>query len=141
MQVRFRARHVYFKISQTAQPVGNGWHAHAHHAFIRIEGHICLEPVGMFFQKRLEMFGTNFLLALEQELYIDWKVAPTLHERFDRGKGCEYLSFHVGGAAPEQQVTAHLWLKGSRFPQIQWIGRLDVIMSIDQDSLRSGHFQ
>ena len=125
------------EISQPAQAVGDGGHIDAHHTGIRIEGNIRLEQLRMFFEERLEILGADLLLAFEQELDIDRQLPAAPHQRFDRMEGGKHLSFHIGGAAPEQQLAAHLRLERSGLPELERIGGLDIIMSIDQHGRRA----
>src|SRR2546430_16531161 len=45
----------------------------------------------------------------------------------------------VGGAAGEQLAIAHRRLERRRGPLVQRVGRLDVIMPVDEQRRRSGH--
>src|SRR5215467_11512957 len=51
------------------------------------------------------------------------------------------LPFVVGGSAAEEIAVANGRFKGGRGPEIEWFGRLHVVMAIEEDRWLPGSFQ
>ncbi len=96
------------------------------------------EPVAQSLNGGFEMRAAAFLLALDEELEVDRRRAGDAVEgggHEDRG---EHRSLVVGGAAGIEPVVAHFGLEGRALPAVQGIGRLHVVVAVDEDGRRGG---
>ena len=85
MHVLARAVHADLPVGDSAQPVADGRRAVvvervavAHHA------HIGTQKVRMLVDERLDRFGTDLLVALEEEAQVHRQTTGGAHPRLDR---------------------------------------------------------
>ena len=115
-----------------AQPVGKRRPAASDHAGIGDGRDIAAQFVAMFSQKRRQVRATDLLFAFDQEDHVDGKFS-VLSERFlDADDVRENLAFVVGRAAGIDHAGFDARLERRRFPQIERIGGLHVVMAVDE---------
>ena len=79
------------------------------------------------------MLAAGLLFAFEQELHVDRQLAGGLQQALHGLDLDVDLALVVAGAARENVVAADLRLEGRRFPLVQRIGRLHVVVAVEQD--------
>ena len=83
------------------------------------------------------MLGADFLFAFDDQLDVDRQLAGLLEVRLDRLEVHEHLALVVGGAARVDLAVADRRLERRRFPQIERIDRLHVVVAVEQDRRRA----
>ncbi len=77
--------------------------------------------------------AANFFFAFDQDLNVDGKFAAQLMERFERLQVDMNLALVVGGAAAKDISVANFRLESGRGPELQRLGRLDVVVSVEEN--------
>ena len=80
-----------------------------------------------------DVLAAGLLLAFEQELHVDRQFAGGLQQAFDGLDLDVDLALVVAGAAGVDVVAADLGLEGRRVPLVQRIGRLHVVVAVEED--------
>ena len=81
--------------------------------------------------------GAELLLALDEKVEVDTGPAAGL----DRFQETEDLALVVGGATGEQAAAAHGRLERRRLPLVERVRRLHVVVPVDEQGRRAGHFR
>ena len=79
------------------------------------------------------MLAAGLLLAFEQEFHVNGQLAGGLQQAFHGLDLNVDLPLVVAGAAREDIVAAHFRLERRRFPFVERIGRLHVVVAVEQD--------
>ena len=87
----------------------------------------------MGLQKMIQINAPDFFFPFDQDFDIDRELSIQLYPSRNGLQMRKQLSLVVRRTACEQFSVTNLWFKRGRGPQIQGIGRLHVIMSIDQN--------
>ena len=132
MQIAVGAADVKLVIGDAPQPVGDGRHAGGELAAVAHHDAVARQPVGVLGDVLFQALAAHLLLALDNELQIDRQ--PALDG--DPGLGAfqvgEHLAFVVGGPPGVEVAVAAAWLEGGGDPFFQRIGRLHVVVAVDQ---------
>ena len=88
---------------------------------------------GLVFDVRLDVLAAGLLLAFEQELHVDRQLAGGLQQALDGFDLDVDLALVVAGAARVDVVAAHFGLERRRLPLVQRIGRLHVVVAVEQE--------
>jgi hypothetical protein len=91
--------------------------------------------VRLTLEKIEQHLRAEFFFAFDQETKIDRRPAG----RLDRLQQAEHLSLVVGRAARVQPAIADRRLERRRGPLVERIGRLDVVMTVDEQRRRPRH--
>ncbi len=83
--------------------------------------------------------AADFLFALDEELHLQRQLLARLDPGFDAFDVSEHLAFVVGGAAGVDVAVANRRLERRRRPLAERIGRLDVVVSVDERDRFAGH--
>lgn len=83
-----------------------------------------------------EVGAAALLLALDQEFEVDREPPIALQERFRHQDRDQQRSLVVGSAARVQPLVPHRRLEGRRAPGPERLGRLHVVVAVDQDGRR-----
>ena len=75
VEIHFGTINAHFKINHSTQSGNNGGGVFVDHARVWVEDHVTFEHVSMLFDKIVERWRTNLLLALKKELDINRKLA------------------------------------------------------------------
>ena len=84
-------------------------------------------------QKGREAAAADFFLALDDEGQVARQLGAGLEIRFNGLEVREVLAFVVAGAAAEERAAGDARLEGRRFPELERLGRLHVVMAIDHE--------
>ena len=76
----------------------------------------------------------NLLFALEEELQVDGRLPLGAHKRLNPTECSEEIPLIIGCPTGINPSIAYRRFKRWRLPEVEWIGRLDVIMAIEQCS-------
>ena len=141
VQVVICALDMQLAVHNAAQPDAQGGQVRREH--FRVADH---RGVGMEARRpgcdvRFDVLASGLLFAFDQESHIDWKVSVVLQQAFHRLEQDVSLSFVVGGAARVEIVSAHGGLEGRRRPFVERVGRLHVVMAVEQQRRLAGSFQ
>ena len=79
----------------------------------------------------------RFLLALDQHLEVDRQAAGGLHERLGDQDRDQHRPLVVGDAARIEAAVADRRLERRRDPFLDRVGRLHVVVAVDQDGRRA----
>ena len=123
------------EVRQAAQGVGDGGHIGREDARIGVEGEIAAQHVLMAGEEIAQAGRADLLLALDQELDVHAQLTGLQHglQRFDRR---HHLPLHIRRAAGEEVLAAHLRLERPALPQGERVGRLHVVVTVDQHGRR-----
>ena len=133
MQIHLRTMDSQFKIGDASQAVGDCWLSFRVLRRVADDNHVASQSLGDFRQFRFEYFATLFLLAFDQEFDLEREFFPASFPCKDTQHVGEHLTFVVGRPTSVDIAIANLRGEGRGFPQVDWIGGLDVVMSVDQD--------
>ena len=132
MQIASRTAGFDLGVDQAAQA-----HAQRRDAFgvefrIGYQRDVGLELRGIFRDVFGDRFAADFFFPFDQKLQIDGERAVDGAQRLHGFDVRVHLSLVVGRAARVEVAVAHGGLEGRGNPFIEWIGRLDVVMSVAQ---------
>ncbi len=96
------------------------------------ERDIGLELAGIFRDELADRRAADFFFAFDQEFEIDGQPAVDGAQSFGGLDVHVHLALVVGGAARVDVAVADGRLEGRRMPQLQRIGRLDVVVAVAQ---------
>ena len=89
----------------------------------------------------VEVQAADFLFAFEKHLDVQRQSSGLLHVRFDRLEVHEDLAFVVGGAPRVELAFANGRLERRRFPELERVDRLNVVVAVEEDGGRAGSVQ
>src|SRR3954454_5796167 len=98
-----------------------------------------VEQVSMGGNEGREIWATNFLLAFEQNNYLTWQLPVTGEQCLKCQQLRQVLPFVIADATAIQTAMPNGGLKWRREPGIQRIGRLDIVVAVEQYSRCVGH--
>jgi len=84
------------------------------------------------------MGAADFLFAFDEKGHVRRHRRARLHVGLDGVHVGEELSLVVGGAASEQLTVAHDRFERRRVPRLERLGRLHVVVAVDQDPGSAG---
>ena len=79
-----------------------------------------------------DMGAADLLLALEQDDDVAWQAAGDRQPRLDRQKLGQMLPLVVAHAPPPYAAVAYFRLEWRRYPGVKRVGRLHVVMAVEQ---------
>ncbi len=132
MQVVIGALHQQFPVDDAAQADANGGQFRREHFGIANYGGVAFEACRLAGHVGFDVFAAHLFFAFDQELHVDRQFAVLFQQSlhgFDQDVG---LAFVVGRPARVDVVVADVGLKRRRLPFVQRIGRLHVIMPVEQ---------
>ena len=132
MQVAVGPLHVELEVGQPLQAVGDGRHARGELAGVGDDGVVAGQPVGVLGHVGLEVDPADLFLTLDQELDVDGERPGRLEPGLGRLQVGEHLALVVGGAAGVEVAVANRRLERRREPGLQRLGRLHVVVAVDQ---------
>ena len=145
MEVRFRALNEDLEIAQATQAVGHGRDSGGPLAGVRDDGVVAGQFRGMIGKEFFEIRPAHFLFAFNHIDHIHRQPAGSFHPRLGGLEVGKKLAFVVGGSTGVNIAVFNHRLERFCVPTITFFGRLNVVMSIDQngrltfDSGRSAH--
>ncbi len=116
---------------------GDGGLVGAPHRAVGRQHEIGAQLLGVRRDEGAEMRAAALFLALDHQLEVDRQLAGGLEERFRRLDRDQHRPLVIRHAARIEAVVAHLRLERRRLPLLQRIGRLHVVVSVDQDGRRA----
>ena len=78
------------------------------------------------------MFAADFFFAFDQDFDLQRKLAYGCEPRLDAFDVRKHLAFVVGGATGVEVAVADGRLEGGADPLVDRVGRLDVVVAVDQ---------
>src|SRR5262245_40069812 len=83
--------------------------------------------------ERRQVLAAYLFFAFEQAFHVDRQSASGPQIRFHSLDMREHLALVVTRSPAIKVIAAECWFKRRAMPLVQWFGRLDVIMPVDQD--------
>ena len=139
MQIAVGAGHAKLAVGDAAQAVGDGRHAGGELAAVADDHAIARQAIGVFGEVFLQPLAADFLFALDEELEVQRQTALDGDPGLDALQVREQLALVVGGAAGVELAVAAGGLERGRGPFFQRIGRLHVVVAVDQGRGGAGH--
>ena len=130
------ASQIDLAIGQPSEPVADRRHLTVEHRRVRNDDDIGSQLALLVVQKRLKMLAADLLLALENQFDIDREPTAVLHAGFDRLEVHEDLTLVVRGATRINLAFPNGRLERRRFPFVQRVDRLHVVVPIKEDGRR-----
>ncbi len=84
-------------------------------------------------QESIQIVAANLFLTFDQKLDVHGQPSGFVHPRLNRLQMGEHLAFVVRGTTSVDLAVANLRFERGRRPEFKRIGRLDVVMSVNQD--------
>ena len=131
MQIHPGARHLDLAEHEPAQTAGDHHLVLARNARVGKKHEVRLQPVAVLFQERQEARAAGLLLALDEEGDAHGQARILFQQPADRRDVRHQRSLVVRRATPPEAAAALRRLEWRRSPEIKRIGRLHVIMAID----------
>ncbi len=91
----------------------------------------------MILDEVVEVRGSDFLFALEDDLHVDRQLAGLLQVRLDGLEVHEDLALVIGRAACVDLSVADSRLEWRRFPELERIDGLHVVVAVEEDGRRT----
>ena len=102
-------------------------------AGVRDHDRLAAQLIAMSFQERFQADASNLFFAFQHKRQIAWELGIGFQIGFDRLQMREILPFIVAGAPPEKRTSLNARLKGRRFPQIERLCRLHIVMPVNDE--------
>ncbi len=139
MEITVWALHVNLVVGDSTQAVGDGRNAGGELAAVAHHDAIAGQPVAVFGKIVFQCPAADLLLALDEELEIHRQPAFDGNPRLGAFDVREHLAFVVRRAAGIEFAVATGRLEGGGSPLFHRIGRLHVVMAVDQGRRGAGH--
>ncbi len=88
-----------------------------------------------------EADAADFLFAFDQDLNVDGKFSGHLMQRLKSFEMDVHLAFVVGRTASVNVAVANGGFERRRCPKVERLGRLNVVMSIEEDRWFAGRVE
>ena len=137
MQVARRSVHRDLPVHEAAQRHRERRNVFGEHRRVGDDDDVAREPLAFAREKRLEVRRADLFFAFDDDLDVDRQLAVDAQVRFDRGEVHQALALVVDRAAPVDLAVAHRRFERRRRPELERIGRLHVVMAVDQDRRRA----
>ena len=111
------------------------------HASIGDDQRVGLELRLVRVHKIPQAHAADFFFAFDHHFQIDGQIARCFHDRVQRADVDVHLALVIGRAAAEQISAANGGFEGRRSPQIQRLGRLHIVVAVEQDRRLAGRVQ
>ena len=131
VQIHFGAGHFHFECGDAAQTVAQCRHALRDHAGIGDDRDIALQRVAIIRQKFRQITAADFLFAFDNEVEIHGQVAVLLHRFLNAEDVRQNLTLVIRRAAGKHVAVFQDRLERRRFPELERIGRLNIVMPVD----------
>ena len=132
VEVEGSALDVHLDSSKTAEPGAERRQARRDDR--RVGDHENVGPEAFLLARHdvLEVDGAGLLLALDDQLEVEWQLAADGEDCLHRFEVHPYLPLVVNGAPRIQIPVADLRLEGRRAPLIERVDRLDIVVAVDE---------
>ena len=141
MDVLERAGHLDLGVHDAAQAHRQRRQVAFEEADVADDRDVASQPVPVRQQPRLEMDGRRLLLALEHEPQVDRQTPAAGQERLDGLQEDRDVALVVARPAGEHPAVDDDRIERRRRPLVDRIGRLDVVVAVDDDRRRPGRME
>ena len=90
------------------------------------------EPLFVVQHVLVQVEAGGLFFALDDKLDAAWQVAILIQQGVDGEQAAGDVPLVVADAAPVEFAAAQGWLEGRRLPQLQRLGRLDIVVVVEQ---------
>ena len=133
MQIGPAAAQVDLGVDQAAEAVTDRRHAAGEHRGVR-DDHDVGGQLGLVRgDEVVEVEASDFFFPLDNQLHVHRQASVLREMRLDRLEVHEHLTLVVGRAAGVQLAVPDRRLERRRFPQVERIDRLDVVVAVKED--------
>ena len=132
VQIVIRAFHHQLAIDDAAQTDADGGQLRREHLGIANHRGVAFQARGLAGDVGFDVLAAHFFFALDQELHVDRQPPVLLQQAFHGFDQDVGLPFVVGRSARIDVVVANVGLKRRRLPFVQRIGRLHIVMPVEQ---------
>src|SRR3990167_8679592 len=129
------------EVAQAPQAVADRGEALAQHGGVAHEQGVAAEPVPALADELVDVLAADFFFALDHELDVHRQAALVLHEGFQRLEVHEDLALVVHHAAGVELAVAQGQLPGRREPLVERLGRLHVVVAVEEQGGFAGGVQ
>src|SRR5436853_152123 len=137
MQVGLGGAHGDLRVTDAAERRVHGRPARRDVRHVRDEHGVRAQALRLALQDVEEDLAAELFFAFDEEAEVDGR-APALGHRFEEA---EDLPLVVGGAARVEAPVAERRLERRRRPFVQRVGRLDVVVTVEEQRRGTGHFR
>ena len=141
MEILGRSGDLDLGVEDAAQGVAQRGLVGGEHGGVAHQDHVGVQLLPAFAQEDGQALAPGLLLALDHDLEVDGELAVDLHVGLDRLEVHVDLSLVVHGAARVELAVAHNGLEGLRGPQLERLGRLNVVVPVEQRGRLAGGAQ
>ena len=138
MQIPTRALHVDLEVSEPAQRRQDRRLARREHRRVGYDDGIRLEHRLVFFDEFRQVLASDLLLSLGDDDHVHRQLLPHRQMGFERLDVQEELAFVVDRPAREYFSVPHRRLERRRRPEIERLGRLHVVVTVDDHRRSTG---
>ena len=132
MKVAVGSLDVDLEVGQSLQAVGDGRHARGELAGVGDDRVVAGQTVAVLGDVGLEIDAADLFLTLDQELDVHRKRPGRLEPGLGGLQVGEHLALVVGGPSGVEVAVADGRLERRREPGLQRLGRLDVVVAVDE---------
>ena len=111
---------------------GEGWFVNPHHAAVAGHDDVRLEFGREIGNHLWQVGATNFFLAFQKQDEIERQLTVDCGQRFDPLENAEQIHLHVRRAPGIDLAVTLGWLERIRFPKLDRIDWLDIVVTVDQ---------
>ena len=133
VQITGRTVHFDFERGDATQRVGQRRMLQVRYARIGNDDGVAAQLRAVFFQENREILAADLLFSFDDEGEVARQVGLGFQVGFHRLEMGKVLAFVVAGAAGEERMVFDAGLEGRRFPQVQRLGRLNVVVAVNQE--------
>ena len=131
VKVSVRSSDLDFPVGKSAQSGGERGQVSAQHAGIRHKDDVRLQQFLVLLQEGIQTRRAYLLLPFEDELHVVFQ-RSLAHHVLERLHLDERLSLVIVGTACEEVSVTDFRFERLALPELQWFGRHDVIVGIDE---------
>ena len=132
VQIGFCAAHFHFGVDHAAQADAERGQAGRKELGVADQREVGCQVGGLGGDVGSDAFAANFFLAFKQHADVDGQLAGCGQQRLERLNLRPDLAFVIDRAAGVEIAVALGWLKGRRVPLVQRLGRLHIVVAVNE---------
>jgi hypothetical protein len=134
VEVHLRAFDPDFEADEATEAGGDDDLLGAGAAGVGNEDEVGVEAVFVFFEESVEAGASDFFFAFDEVFEADGEVRVLLEGAAEGGHVDDLGALVVSCAASVEAAIADCGLEGGGGPEVEGVGRLDIIMAVDEDA-------
>src|SRR6266567_4317734 len=137
MEILLRLLTAQLNVEETLYSQFELWPALFGHVAVVADDTISLQLLRVLVNETREVWTTDLLFALDNELEIERNIAGTFEIALSRLDERDNIVLAIRRASRDNLPPSQLRVEGSRDPFLERLHRLDIIVAIDEKSLRA----